>query len=491
MPFRIHEILLVSSAYDAFILEEDGPLTDQLFSEYSELNLTQTPRITHVESGSQALQLLQTRHFDFVLTVVRIEDTDAGTLSETIKARFADLPVALLVFDEADLQHFVGGIVPESIDRVFLWTGDASILIAAIKLIEDQKNAPHDTQVSDVRVIIVVEDTLKVYSSFLSNLYRELLFQSQSLIAEGLNELHRLVRMRARPKILLATNYEEGLELYKQFCDNAMALITDVRFPRQGKSNRTAGIQLSQHVRSLSPGLPILIQTAEQESLPNIEELRATILDKNSGNFLAEVRRFLKMELGFGAFVFCLPNGKEITRARNVYEMEDVLEKLPAESLMFHGARNDFSLWLNARSMFGLARLVREMDLTEFEHIEDARSYLLRILSEARQHEQEGVITDFTPHQTGPQNRFIRLGKGSVGGKGRGIAFMSSMIVTHNLLHAFDGLQIRIPKTVVLGTEEYDRFMEEIDDQLNYDELSNAQITEKFLEYKLSPLLSL
>jgi hypothetical protein len=489
MPFRIHEILLVSSAYDAFILEEDGPLTDQLFSEYSELNLTQTPRITHASSGEQALQLLAERHFDLVLTVVRIEDSDAGTISEIIKARYPELAVALLVFDEADLKNFSGGLVPESIDRVFLWTGDASILIAAIKLIEDQKNVVHDTRVSDVRVIIVVEDTLKEYSMFLANLYRELLFQSQSLIAEGLNELHRLVRMRARPKILLATTYEEGLQLYSQFRDNAMALITDVRFSRNGTVDATAGIKLASHVRNQNQDLPILIQSAEKDLGPKASELNATILDKNSGSFLANVRRFLKRKLGFGIFVFCLPSGKEIAQARNVYEMEDILAKLPAESLNFHGTRNDFSLWLNARSMFGLARMVRDMSVDDFDHIEDARAYLVKILADARQHEQEGVITDFTPHQTGPQNRFVRVGKGSVGGKGRGLAFMSSIIVSHELLREFDGLQIRIPKTVVLGTEEYDRFMQAADDNISFEAMTDGEITEQFLKHDLSAAL--
>jgi hypothetical protein len=489
MPFRIHEILLISSAYDAFILEEDGPLADQMFSEYSELNLSQTPRITHVSSGKKAMRLLRVKHFDFVITVVRIEDTDAGDLSASIKFRFPKLPIALLLFDEADLQHFPMSTVPSTIDRVFLWTGDATILIAAIKLIEDQQNADHDTRISDVRVIIVVEDTLKFYSSFLANLYRELLIQSQSLIAEGLNELHRLVRMRARPKILLATTYEEAVKIYERYQENVMALITDIRFPQRGRTAPNAGIDLVAHVRESNSAIPILMQSSETHRLKDIHKTKLTILDKQSASFLTDVKQFLKRELGFGDFIFRLADGKEVARARNIYEMEEVFKDLPGESLLYHGTRDHFSLWLNARSMFQLARLVGEMKIADFEGIDEARSYLARIFSEARQQDQEGVITDFIPHQTGPQNRFVRLGKGSVGGKGRGIAFMSSMIVSHDLLRCFDGLQIRIPKTVVLGTDEYDRFLKKTDENTDYENLSDAQITAHFLKHKLSSSL--
>lgn len=489
MPFRIHEILLISSDYDAFILEEDGPLIDQIFSEYSELNLSQTPRITHVNSGSQAMSLLTDRHFDLVITVVRIEDTDAGELSASIKAQYPNLPIGLLVFDEADLRHFPNSIPPSTIDRVFLWTGDATILIAAIKLIEDQRNVVHDTQVSDVRVIIVVEDTLKFYSSFLANLYRELLLQSQSLIAEGLNELHRLVRMRARPKILLANTYEEAIETYDRFHENTMAIITDVRFPKDGQANINAGIELVQYIRKTKEALPILLQSSETERLTDIEKYKLTVLDKKSPGFLTNVRHFLKRELGFGEFIFYLPDGKEVNRARNAYEMADVLKTLPAESLLYHGGKDHFSLWLNARSMFRLARLVRKMNILDFQDAEEARTFLLNILSEARRGDQEGIITDFTPHQTGPQNRFVRLSKGSVGGKGRGIAFMSAMIVSHNLIRAFDGIQIRIPKTIVLGTDEYDRFLQNIDDSIDYNQLTDKEITKYFLEHKLSASL--
>lgn len=491
MPFRVHEILLLSSAYDAFILEEDGPLTDQLFSQYSELNLSQTPRITHVTTGSVALRLLDRRRFDLVITVVRVEDTHADELSRKIRATHPAMPIVLVIFDEADLRQFPDARVPSTIDRTVRWTGDATILIAAIKLIEDQRNVEHDTSVSGVQVIVVVEDRMQSYSTFLAFLYPELLLQSQSLIAEGVNELHRLVRMRARPKILLARSYEEGEALCVKYHDNLLTLITDLRFPKDGVESPTAGLDLVRRVRSINADVPILMLTSETAAAADAEPLGVRIVDKRSANFIATVRHYLTDSLGFGDFIFKTKDGQEVGRARDVYEMEEVLGQVPAASIELHASRNHFSRWLKARSMFGLASMVRETTIDEFETIESVRAYLINVLEEARYHEQEGVITDFSPQQTGPQNRFVRVGKGSVGGKGRSIAFVSSLIVHHRLLNRFDGLEIRIPKTVVLGTDEYDRFCEdnEIARRLDGDEDDRTALG-RVLECKLaSPLL--
>jgi CheY-like chemotaxis protein len=463
MPFRVRDILLVSSAYDAFVLEEDGSLSDRLFYQYSELNLSWAPRITHAATAEHALLLLEERRFDLVLTVARIGGIDAGEIGARIKERRPHTPVVLLVFDDADLVHLQGGRAPPTVDRVFSWTGSASVMIAVIKSIEDQRNVEHDTRTAGVQVILVVEDRPRAYSSFLGLLYPELMTQSSSLIAEGLNDFHRLLRMRARPKVLLATNFDDGLALYHRHQEYLCALMSDVRLPKMGDDGSgDAGLELAGLIRRREPDLPILLQTAEKGVAEHARELGAWFVDKNAVDFRAEVRDFLRQGLGFGDFVFRLPDRTEVGRARDVFEMEQALASVPAESVAFHAARNHFSMWLKARSLFPLARRIRPASLADFGDVEALRQHLVRLLQDARHHEQAGVITDLAARHTGPENRFLRVGRGSIGGKGRSLAFVSTLIVRHGLLERFHGLEIRIPKTFALGTDAFDAFMEQV-----------------------------
>ena len=488
MPFRVHEILLVSSAYDAFILEEDGPLTDRIFSQYSELNLSQVPRITHVDNAAAAMELLADRNFDLVITVVRVQDTDAGRFSEQVRASHPRMPIVLVIFDEGDLRLFKDSKVPETIDRAFLWTGDATILIAAIKSIEDQRNAAHDTKTSGVQVIIVVEDGLRAYSTFLALLYRELLLQSQSLIAEGVNELHRLTRMRARPKILLANDYERAIALVSTFRDHAMALITDVRYRRGGVEDPRAGLALAKRLSDELPAMPILIQSTEADN--EVEALQyGAFVDKRSPTFPVQVRGFLQESLGFGDFVFRLANRAELARARDLYEMEEILRWVDVQSILFHGSHNHFSVWLKARCKFALAARVRSTQVDDFVNAEAARAYLVGELEGSRQLEHAGIVTDLSPHQSGPANRFVRIGRGSLGGKGRGLAFANAVIAERGLVEKFDGLEIRIPKTVIIGTDEYDGFMEGHDAGHLQSLTTDQDVTNHLLQGTLSPSL--
>jgi len=470
MPNRVREILLVSSQYDAFVLEEDGPLTERLFTGYSELNLSSAPRITHVSTAFDALSLLDQQRYDLVITVVRVEDSDAADLSARVKDRHPDVPVALLIFDDADLQHFEGGEPPETIERTFLWTGGADTLLAAIKLIEDLRNVEHDTQLAGVQVILVVEDNIRAYSTFLALLYPELMTHSQSLIQEGYNDLQRLLRMRARPKILLANDLEEARVWLRWFGDRLMALISDVRFPVAGQEQEDAGFELAVEAREKAIDLPVLFLSAEENVRERARELDAWCVRKGSKAFAPRVRRFLTEALGFGDFVFRLPDGTEVGRARNVYEMEQQMKTVPIESVGHHAARHDFSVWLRARSMFDLANEIRPKTVDDFDHADEIRKYMVDVLQRARDNEQEGTITDVIAPPTGSENRFVRVGRGSMGGKGRGIAFVNSLIVRHGLLRYFEGLKIRIPKTVVLGTDAFERFVDKSSDLLDYED---------------------
>ncbi|HZO16335.1 MAG TPA: PEP/pyruvate-binding domain-containing protein, partial [Polyangiaceae bacterium] len=484
MPFRIREILLVSSAYDAFVLEEDGSLTDRLFYEYSELSLSWAPRITHARSGRRALELLGERRFDLVLTVVRVGDVDAGELSRLVRERVPDITIALLTFDEHDLAHFPNARVPSTIDRVFQWTGDASVFIAAIKSIEDQRNADHDCAAAGVQVILVVEDRVRSYSSFLALLYPELLAQSGSLIGEGLNDLHRLMRMRARPKIVLATTFDEGVQLFERYRPYICAVMSDIRMPHGGEMDPRGGFALAERIRAERSDLPILFQSAEPDGERPARAIGAWFLNKNAPDFPDQVRWFLQEALGFGDFVFRLPDRTEVARARDVYEMEQALRSVPRESVAFHAAHNHFSVWLRARCLFPLADLVRPRRLADFADVEELRTDLLRILHEARLNEQEGVITDLAARHTGPENRFVRVGRGSVGGKGRAVAFVSAQIVRHGLLQRYKDLQIRVPKTVVLGTDAFETFMDRVD-RAGLTSLTDEGVTERMLAASL------
>ncbi len=491
MPFRVREILLVSSDYDAFVLEEDGSLSDRLFYEYSELSISWAPRFTHAADPEAALRLLAARRFDLVITVPRIGGLDAGELGRRIKAITPELPVLLLVFDEGDLQ--LVGERPPTIDRILQWTGSAGVLIAAIKLTEDHKNLVHDTRAAGVRVILVVEDRPRAYSSFLGLLYPELLKQSGSLIAEGLNDFHRLMRMRARPKIALATSYDEGALLYREHREFVCALMSDIRMPRGGTIDPEGGLALARLVREGNPDMPILFQSAERAAATQAEALGAWFVDKHVHEFHHQVRQFLTEALGFGDFVFRLPDRTEVARVHDVYEMEQALAWVPAESVSFHAARNHFSTWLRARSMFQLAELIRPKTVAELGSVDALRQDIIRVLHEARQLEQEGVITDLASRHTGPENRFVRVGRGSIGGKGRGIGFLGALIVGEGLLHRYPDLEIRIPKTVVLGTDPFDQFMDQLDarrlDQLDDDEVTRAVLGARFSNEVRSGLL--
>ena len=487
MPFMVREILIVSSHYDAFILEEDGRLDERLFSAYSEHSLTSISRIIHVASGEAAMEVLARRRIDLVVTVVRIEDTDAVELSAKVKERYPELPVVLLAFDEADLEHLPGGRLPDTIEQAFLWTGDARILLAAIKLVEDSRNVRIDTRSAGVRVIIVVEDNIRRYSTFLALLYAELMHQSHSLIGEGLNALHRRLRMRARPKILLATNYEEAISFYEQYGEQVVGVISDVRFPREQREDPDAGFALVRHILSQSAGLPILVQSADEGARAKTEELGVWFANKNAPTLLEEIRRFLKVGLGFGDFVFRLPDETEVSRARNLYELEQCLHTVLGESIGFHAAHNHFSRWLNARGMFALAERVRARSSAEFGDFEQLRAYLLEEIRKTLSEDQEGVIADFHPLPGGPERRFVRLGGDSIGGKGRGIAFVNSVLARFANSDRFEGLEVRIPKTVVIGTEEFDRFMEHNEiSRADLQELDDADITRRFLDGRLS-----
>jgi len=460
MTHRVRDVLLVSSDYDAFVMEQDGRLRDRLFVEYSELNLVTMPNLVHVSTSAQALEILQQRRFDLVLTTLRAEDPGVGRLSAQLKERFPDLPTVLLALDEVELRRLRSQPHSDSLDRVFLWTGDTRILLAIIKLVEDALNVDQDTAHTGVQVIIVVEDSIRYYSSFLALLYAELMQQSQSLISEGLNSLHKLLRMRARPKILLATTLEEAEGLYQRFHKHVLAVISDMQFPAGGRLDPEAGVRLLQLVWAQRPELPVLMLSASPA-----RDLPVEWVDKNSTGVLKSLQKFLKDNLGFGDFIFRLPDYTEVARARDMYELAQVIQSVDERSLAYHASRGHFNVWLRARSMFELADLLAGVQLEDFASLQDLRQYLLDSIQSAAEREQIGVVTEFQQRHTGTNPTFVRLGHGSLGGKGRGVAFLHALLSRSGLDRAFPELPIRIPRTVALATDCFDQFIETMQGQ--------------------------
>jgi CheY-like chemotaxis protein len=453
MPFRIREILLVSSPYDAFAMEEDGRLMTRLFQEYSELNLSELPTITRAHTAATAFELLAKRKFDLVITMANIADMDVPAFARKAAREFPATPRVLFAFSEAELSD----IDQSSFDHAFIWTGDANVLIGALKLIEDARNLDNDTSVG-VRVILVVEDSVRAYSSFLTALYAELFRQARSMVAEGVNDLHKRMRMRARPKVLLARTFEDAARDFDENRHNLLAAITDVRFPRNGRLDPEAGFRLVEHMRELDPDLPILVQSAEPEARARAHELGAAFGDKGSPHLLATIRSFLRDDLGFGDFVFRLPDRTEVGRASDIYEMELILPQIPDESIDFHAAHNHFSTWLMARGMFMEARELRPRTVAEFDNVDGLRQHLISVMRRARRQEQSGAISDFSESQ--PDQTFVRIGTGSIGGKGRAIAFVNSILAPQRLRSRFDDLDIQVPRSVAIGTDEFERFVD-------------------------------
>ena len=459
MKFRVREILLVSSLYDAFVLEEDGRLAERIFSEYIDLNLHYIPRITKVSTAEEALQALQREPFDMVITMTRLADMNPVEFGQKVKELDASKPVVLLSYDPLDpllLKRIRQG---QSIDKVFYWFGESKILLAIIKYVEDIKNAPADA-VQGVQVILLIEDSPKYVSLYLPNIYTEIMVQTRNLIADGVNPLHRLLRMRARPKILIAETYEEAIEIVHTYQHNLLGIICDLKFPRKGKLEEKAGFQLAKIAKTEIPDLPILIQSAEEKWQKETQKHYATFINKNSPNLLLEMRAFILHHFGFGDFIFRSDNGDEICRAKNLNEFARRILEIPASSLEFHAMRNHISIWLRARTEFALADEIRPIKVSDFPDIEQLRQYIHTSIHNLMVGIQQGVIKDFTSSEFYADSTFVRVGSGSLGGKGRGIAFLNAALANHPILKQFKNVEIKTPQTFVIGTEVFEEFME-------------------------------
>src|ERR1700688_401755 len=493
MPFKVHNILLVSSLYDSFILREDGRLNELLIDESLELNLQQIPGITHVSSCAEALELARSQpRFNLIVTNLTVGDTTAAQLASEVKQAGIDVPVVVLAYDYREVKNFISRNPLTDIERIFLWQGNARILIAIVKYIEDKRNVLHDTRSMGVPVLLVVEDNIRYYSSFLPVMYTELIKQSRRVIQEGVNVAHKLVRMQARPRILLSTNFEDAARLVQEYRDYLFGVVSDVEFPMEGKLSPEAGFELARMVKSLVPDVPVVLQTGRTEFRPRAHAAGYSFLRKRSPTLLKDLRRILTEEFGFGDFVFRLPDASEVGRAKDLNALEEQLQKVPAESIVFHAQSNHFSHWLVARTEFALAAKLRPRKVSDFASPEHLRRDLIESIHEYRREQGEVLIGDFKADTFNPsESSFLRIGSGSLGGKARGLAFVRHLLRKSRITRRFPGIRISVPPAVVLATDVFDQFVTEnnlLDFALHCED--DAEIQRKFLHAPLATALT-
>jgi len=485
--FRVHDILLVSSLYDSFILAEDGGLQEVILKEFLDLHVRHTPGVTHVSTAAEALALAQDRaRFNLVIASTYLGDDSAEGLAGRMREEGIDTPVIALAYDMREVGQMAAAGAAASVDRVFLWQGDVRLVPAIVKYVEDRRNVEHDTGVLGVQAILVIEDSVRYYSSFLPTIYAELMHQAHRLVPEGVNLSHKLMRLQAQPKILLCGSYEEAWAYFERHETNILGVISDIEFPWGGRIARDAGLEFARCVRERQPDVPVMLQSGRAENQSLASSLGASFLLKGSPTLLHQLRRFMVERLGFGDFVFRLPDGREIARARDLREIEDRLATVPAESLAYHGERNHFSNWFKARTEFALAHELRPRRVDEFETVEHFRRELMRATQAHRRQSTRGVVVDFDRATFDPQTTFCRIGGGSLGGKARGLTFVDLLLSESRVAEQFPDVSIGIPSAVVLGTDVFDEFLE-INGLRNFalDSADESAVARRFVEADL------
>ncbi len=461
MRKRIYRVLLICSPYDAFILEEDGRIDSQLFNEYVSLNLRFPPEIIQVTTAEEAIDVLEQEKINLVITMLSLVDRDPFDLSKEIKEKYPSIPIVVLTPFSREVNQRLEMIEEKIFDYIFCWLGDVGILLAIIKLLEDKMNVDYDAKIVGVQTIILVEDSFRYYSSYLPNLYKMLITQAKTYVSEGLNEHEKNVRMRGRPKLLMATNYEQAIDLYEKYKGNLLGIITDVRYPRKGKLNREAGFHLLRRVREENSYLPVIIQSSEADNEEKALRHGAIFLHKYSKTFLLDLKKVILEEFAFGDFIFRHPDTAEIiARVSNIKDLQECIMHIPDEVILDRARMHFFSRWLKARALFSISRLFEGINASDFKTATELKMYVHDTISWYRFNSARGVIAKFYRDDYDKYLLFTRLGDGSLGGKARGLAFIDNLISRNNLRNKYPNLHITIPRTLVITTEVFDQFME-------------------------------
>lgn len=462
MQRRIYNVLLIASPYDAFMMEEDGRIEEQLYFEYTSLNLSSPPRVAQASSYEDAYEQLTTKSFDLIIAMPGNDIGQTFREAKTIKQLHPDIPFIVLTPFSREVSRRLANEDFSGVDYVFSWLGNVDLLLAIIKLMEDKMNSDNDILEVGIQTILLVEDSIRFYSSVLPHLYKFLLKQSLVFSTEALNEHEQMLRMRGRPKVILARTYEEAQELYDKYKDKILGVITDVSFNRQGAKDKLAGIKLAREIKAKDPYVPIIIESSENENEVYAQELGVSFIDKNSKKFPVDLGRTITDNFGFGAFIIRNPEtGKEVMRINDLKELQDNLFDIPDNLLLYHASHNDISRWLYSRAMFPIAEIIQAHRFQSIEEAPEVKRFFFNLIVKYRKMKNKGVVAIFKKNRFDYYSNFARIGQGSLGGKGRGLAFIDSIIKKYPICDNFDGVVVSIPRTVVLCTDIFDQFMEE------------------------------
>lgn len=463
MLWRIDKILLVCSSYDSFMLAEDRLLDEVVLREYLGVDLYNIPDLIRVSTIAKAVDVAQQGGFDLVICSPWVADGSANDLADRLRAAGLPIPVVLLAHHEAELELYRKRHDVSRLERLFLFQGDIDLLLAIVKYLEDKMNVAHDVEAMGVQVIILIEDNIRYYSSLLPLVYKELMTNTRSLVPEGVNLAHKLLRIKARPKLLLASNWEEAWEAFRRYEANVLGVISDVEFPLVGELCADAGVRFAREVQARQPDIPVVLQSGKPENEALAYEVGASFFLKGSPTLLGDLRTFMLSNFGFGDFVFLLPDGSEVGRASDLRSLEEALRAVPAESIVYHASRNHFSTWLKAHTEFAIAQRMRPQRLSDFEGAEDIRAYLIRSIREHRYERRRAVVTEFAPGRFETDRGFARIGGGSMGGKARGLAFANWLLSEFDLEERFPEVRITVPTSVVIATDVFDAFLDDND----------------------------
>lgn len=459
MQKRIFNVLLVASPYDAFMLEEDGRIEEQLYFEYVALNLSSPPRVTQVSTVTEAERKVNEKHFGLVIIMPGIDISDCFAGARRIKEQHPTLPIVVLTPFSKEVSRRLSSEDLTGIDYVFSWLGNVDLLLAIIKLLEDKRNADNDINRVGVQMILVIEDSVRFYSSVLPNIYKNLLKQSFESSTEALNEHEQMLRMRGRPKVILARNYEEAMEMYSRYGQNLLGVISDVSFMREGRKDAKAGFRFARKMREENPFLPIIIESSEQSNRPEAESMGCVFLDKNSKKLPVDLSAAIAREFSFGDFVMTDPDTGREVRIRSLKDLQYRINDIPASALLHHASSNDISRWLYSRALFPIADVIKQHRFYSVEEAPAVRKLFFDLIVKYRKMKNRGVVAVYRKDRFDHYSNFARIGQGSLGGKGRGLAFIDQIIKRNPECDNFQGVAITIPRTVVLCTDIFDEFM--------------------------------
>ncbi|MBN2892978.1 MAG: pyruvate, phosphate dikinase [Bacteroidales bacterium] len=493
MPFKVREILLISSLYDAFTIESEGNFSQKILGEFFKLNLTSFPRITAVSFYYDAFKQLCAKHFDLIIVMVGNDKKTPIKALEALKTDFSHIPVYLLLNNNADVSEFIDFKLNKIVDNLFIWNGDSRIFFSMIKLLEDNVNLENDTKIGHTRLILIVEDTPRFYSRYLPELYL-IIFEQTRSVMENINEtdeLYKVLSLRVRPKILLVSTYEDALEIFENYKDNFLSLITDVEFYRNGVKDKNAGIDLAKHIKEALPDIdfPIVVQSRDLSNKEKANNIDCSFIYKDSDILAHDIKRVVKYHMGFGDFIYRDANGIEIGYiARNLDDFEYFLDKIPDESLMYHALRNHFSLWLMVRGEISFAEILARLRSEDFKDISHIRGFLMKTIKRLRYEKTKGKLVEFKETELDNQSSVVTLSSGALGGKGRGLVFINKLVYGFGLDQKFADINIKTPSTFIIGTDTFDEFIEtnNLRDVIFNKDISNLDLRKIFLNAWLS-----